>query len=227
MKIGTGLFAGEEMAFVKERYELAMDRIRMAEEEESVREPFRDYFRKMAQFLLLLEKTAETEPADRAAWENLNAELYADIRGAAYETSYANPAWAERQLGKELGSLLAFVTAELRAGIVFVFEGRGEELTSICELFLELYRIFEEEAGGEVAAEELPKLVRQAVYYFVSDYSDVTVDYRVREQLDPSLDFAVKIVMDSDLSDPTYLYRYGEFISENEIRISSYLYSLP
>lgn len=49
------------------------------------------------------------------------------------------------------------------------------------------------------------------------DYSEDVFEYRIREQLDPELDFATKIVMESDLSDPDILYQYGEYISENEI----------
>ena len=50
--------------------------------------------------------------------------------------------------------------------------------------------------------------------------------WRVRELLDPSLDFATDIVMKSDLSDLRYLYAYGEFVSENEIQMAQYLNSL-
>ena len=43
----------------------------------------------------------------------------------------------------------------------------------------------------------------------MSDYSDDFIEYRVREQLDPSLDFAVRFIMDSDMTDLRYLYQYG------------------
>ncbi len=36
------------------------------------------------------------------------------------------------------------------------------------------------------------------------------MEYRVRELLDPELDFATKIIMESDLTDVRYLYRFGE-----------------
>ena len=38
----------------------------------------------------------------------------------------------------------------------------------------------------------------------------------MREMLDPSLDFFTKIVMESDLTDLSYLYRYGEYISSSD-----------
>ena len=53
------------------------------------------------------------------------------------------------------------------------------------------------------------------------------VGYRVREGIDPSLDFAVKIICDSDLTDLRYLYKFGEYITENEIGMANFLNTLP
>ncbi|MFQ8900835.1 MAG: hypothetical protein ACLR7D_01875 [Lachnospira eligens] len=41
--------------------------------------------------------------------------------------------------------------------------------------------------------------MKESVYWYVSDYSDDLMEYRVRELLDPELDFATKIIMESDL----------------------------
>ena len=49
---------------------------------------------------------------------------------------------------------------------------------------------------------------------------------RIRESVDPSLDFALKIVMESDLEDLRYLYRYGEYVSENELETARFLNGL-
>ena len=59
------------------------------------------------------------------------------------------------------------------------------------------------------------------------DYSEDVYEYRVREQLDPELNFATKIVMESDLSNPDILYQYGEYISKNEIDMLKFLNKLP
>ena len=44
----------------------------------------------------------------------------------------------------------------------------------------------------------------------------MTLTYRVQEGVDPKLDFAKKIIMESDLSDLSYLYRFGAYISPEE-----------
>ena len=71
------------------------------------------------------------------------------------------------------------------------------------------------------------KSLRQTIYWYVSDYCDVFIPRRIREQLDPSLSFARDIICGADLSDPRYLYRFGEYISENELETSRLLAGLP
>ncbi len=70
------------------------------------------------------------------------------------------------------------------------------------------------------------KQMKESVYWYVSDYSDDLMEYRVRELLDPELDFATKIIMESDLTDVRYLYRFGEYVTDNEIKTAEYLSSL-
>ena len=123
-------------------------------------------------------------------------------------------------LGETHGKLLSFLYSELRAMIPYAFEQRLEEMTVLSELFIEVYNAFEEEIPGY-------RSIQQILYWFESDYTDLFVARRIREGVDPSLDFAVRIVMDSDLSDPRYLYRYGEYISKNELGTWEYLNTLP
>ena len=52
------------------------------------------------------------------------------------------------------------------------------------------------------------------------------MEQRIREGVDPELDFATDIILNSDLSDLRYLYRYGEFVSENETGVAEFLNSL-
>lgn len=216
----------EQKEFLQERYCLAMERIHSIGTDETVPAPFISYFRKMAEFLLQMETlkqkidSGETADYSMDQWGELNQALYFDILPQQYETSYGNPAYAVAQLGEVHGRILSFLYAELRGLIVYVFEQRLEETVVLLELFIEIYNCFEQE--------ELPeyKEIQQIVYWFVSDYSELFVAHRIREAIDPELDFAAKIIMESDLSDLRYLYQYGEYVSENEKRTAAYLNSL-
>lgn len=216
----------EENEAVEERHELALERIGQFAGEETVEEPYRDYFRRTAEFILMIEevfvmqKRGELEKLDLKAMEALNHRLYEDVLPGQYGESYANPAYAVARLGQDLGQYLSFLYTEIRGMIVYAFESRLADMTILEEVFIEAYNLFE----GETP--ELKEL-KEILYYFVSDYCDVMLTYRVRETLDPSLDFAKSIIMDSDLSDLRYLYRFGEYISESELKVASFLNSLP
>lgn len=234
----------ENMEILRERYDLSMDRIREMREEEAVASSFADYFRKTAEFLLNVgEVFAELESGRELSMEECrerNRKLYGDILPENYEHSYGNPAWAAAQLGEEYGPLLSFLYGELRGEIACAFEGRLGDMVIMQETFIEVYNLFTMAAadgaalpgeGGEDGAKTLylplAEQVRKVLYWYVSDYCDRMVEYRVRETLDPTLSFARDIIMGSDLSDLRYLYRFGEYISEGELKTAAYLNSLP
>lgn len=208
---------------VTQRYQLSYDRIMVFENgDTNIISPFFDYFKKVSEFIHLmddLKNQVESENLKEAGIEEMKAynyRLYRDILPENYETSYANPGFAVKMLGDELGQLFCFVYTEIRGMIIYAVESRLFDQTILLELFVELLCLFED---GVPAKKE----VEQIIYYFVSDYADDIIDYRTRELLDPELTFARDIVMNSDLRDTRYLFRYGEYISDNEILLADYL----
>lgn len=216
----------EENHAVRERYNLTVERIRSITGEETVAEPFRAYFCRVAEFILMAGEyyreveTGGLEEADLAVMEEWNRKLYEDILPEHYEASYGNPVFAVKELGDGYGQLLTFLYAEIRGQVVFATESRLTEMTILNETFIEIYNLFEGEMPGVGA-------VKDVLYWFVSDYSDLTVTYRVREGLDASLSFIKDIIMNSDLSDIRYLYRYGEYVSMAELKIVEFMNRLP
>ena len=155
-----------------------------------------------------------------------NRALYVDILPGNYEKCYGNPSYTVSLYGEEMGRLLAFLYGEIHSQIESVYEREKEELLIHMELFLEVYQAFTcafSESQAEPACEE----IREIVYWFVSDYSEPALEKRVRKQLDPENDFFLRIVMERDLKDLRYLYAYGEYITENEEKLASYLNGLP
>ena len=213
---------------MEERYDLTLERIRGITAEVTVREPFRTYFRKVAEFLLLIHEVKERrqkEIREQMTKEQLMQEmemLYRDVLPENYETSYANPKYAAEKLGEGMGAFLSALYTELRGDIGYVYEGRDEYITIGNELFVEIYNKFEEEETPSVES------LKEIFYWYASDYCDVYAADRVMEQIDPdAYPFAVKLIMESDLTDLRYLYRFGEYISENEWKTAEYLNSLP
>ena len=206
------------------RYELAVSRIREMMDEETVEEKFRDYFRTVGAFVLLIDETNQKlrsgsfekySMEELAAW---NAKLYEDILPDVYDRSYGNPAYATEKLGAEYGPVLSALYAELRGAIAYVYEQKIEYLDILFELFVEIYNQFEE---GPVV-----KNVQDTIYWYASDYCDVFVADRILDQVDASRSFATDIIRESDLTDLRYLYSFGEYISASEIRTARHLLEL-
>ena len=223
--MGSIWFGEEEERLLRERYELAAGRVREILQEQTLPADFVSYFHRTARFILLCDEVKNrletgVYETDREQMRKDNRALYFDILPEQYRESFANPAYACRVLGSQMGKLLSFLYVQVRGLIAYIFEGKLEEAAAHVELFVQVYGILS--AGGDDG-----KSVRDALYWFESDYADVIAAHRIREGIDPECRFFTDILMNADLSDTDYLYRYGEYITENELRMAEFLSSLP
>ncbi|HJA71135.1 MAG TPA: aminopeptidase [Candidatus Lachnoclostridium stercoravium] len=221
----------EENENAAERFALSLERIREIPKEQEVPDKFREYFSRTAGFIEMIGRLWRDLGENREEEMTLeelkerNHALYEDVLPENYEESYGNPSFAVKMLGDGYGQLLSFLYAEIRGEIVCAYEGRLSMIAALNETFLEVYGLFAmAEREGAIPQE---KEVKDILYWFVSDYCDQTVAYRIRECLDPSLSFAKDIIMGSDLSDLRYLYRFGEYISQTELKTAEFLSRLP
>lgn len=217
---------------VEERLLLAKERITEIKEEEKLPEEYREYFFQTAEFLELVYETYEVVKDGRLKeytleqLQDLNMRLYQDILPENYEESYGNPDKCARVFGEEYGRLMTFLYGEIRSTIPFAFEGRTENLAIRLELFLEVYGSF---VCWWEECKILPKqeLLTEIYYYYVSDYTRDAFEEKLACMLKPEEDFALRLVMDSDLNDPGYLYYFGEYVTENELRTFRHLNAQP
>lgn len=217
---------------LSERYELTKLRITEIRDEDIKESIFGDYFNKTAAFLCEMAETYEYIRSGRlreAALPELkehNRRLYQDILPENYRRSYANPAYAAEKLGERYGQLLSFLYAELRSLIAFAYEQNFFAFVIRMELFVEVYSAFCCAFSEGKAAPDYEEL-RQIIYWFVSDYSEPETESRLEEQLCPAKGFALRIIMDSDLKDVRYLYYFGEYVTEDELRTAEHMNRMP
>ena len=210
-----------------ERHDLSIDRLRGIISEETVDEKYIAYFQDATVFLLELENIRR-KIAD-GTWERfclaqkqgMNSILYNSICGENYKGSFANPEYCTAVFGGELGALMCLLYAEIRSGIPYAFENRMDCLTILNELFVEVYNCFE----GTEPPEQ--KEIRDILYWYASDYCDVFLADRIEEQINPECSFARDIIENEDLDSDHYLYRFGEYVTENELGTSRHLRTLP
>ena len=150
-----------------ERFRLSAERIRMMAEEECTAACCVSFFRSAAEWILLLldhrrmleDGSFETMPLRDL--EEKNRALYEDILPEHYEESWANPGYAIRETGEEMGPLLSALMTELRSMIPLVYEGDAERFLIRMELLLEIYFAFvtawNDERADEQAQREQPE----------------------------------------------------------------------
>lgn len=219
-------YCSERECQIKERYDLTIERIKSITQEDTVAPCFRDFFRETAEFILDINEVKRKrtgKPIENFSLEELareNQRFYQDITGENYQTSYADPAYAVSVFGEEIGKLLCMLYNEIRGEIIYVSQNKLLYLTICNELFIEVYNCFEETQAPAY------KQIRSILYWYFSDYSDVFVADRISEKLNTKNEGVKEIVMNSDLTDLRYLYKYGEVISKQEWKMVNHLNSL-
>ncbi len=233
LKKQTNIVTAEEQIEkqdIYERIELAVGRLNEMDNEEfdsetgQYNEGLTEYFRRTAEFILYVYDVYNIINSDNDLsleyLKIINRKLYKDILPENYKTSYGNPDYAVKMLGEEYGKLLCFLYAEQRSIITYAYEGKMLDFIITVELFLEIYSMLLNDpciAG---------KSIRDAIYYHMYDYADVLVAERTSEAVSGDNKFALNIIENSNLSDIRYLYNYGEYIGDNEIKTALYLNGL-
>ena len=204
------------MNIIQERYELAKTRI--LELPKEIEGEYGKYILQIAELFQTIFDVFQTENPDKKKYETWNQVLYQDLAGEHYQTSFANPSYAVSCFGEKIGQYLAWLLATVRDAIVAAYEKDQYEIVLRMELFLQAVAILQEE--------ETEKFLKEMIYYYIHDYDEERMEKNIRRMLSFDADGIYDIVMHSDFSDTSYLYRYGEYITENEIQMAAFLYSL-
>ncbi|RHF87914.1 leucyl aminopeptidase [Eubacterium ventriosum] len=209
-----------------ERYEIATSRIREIINEDTVSEPFKSFFCKASEFICKIDdlnsiiKSGEINNFSLDRLKELNKSLFEEIYSENYEESFANPEYAVKTLGEEYGKILCYIYTKNRGMIRNVYMGRLEEVVLQMELFTQIYNYFEDVEQLEYDN------VYETVYSYEKDNTEIFTDLMIEDRINPDNKFAVDIVMNSDLNDLRYLYKYGEHVGFNELKMAEFLNSL-
>lgn len=214
------------MDIILERYEIATSRIREIINEDTVSEPFKRFFCKASEFICKIDdlnsiiKSGEINDFSLDRLKELNKSLFEEIYSENYEESFANPEYAVKTLGEEYGKILCYIYTKNRGMIRNVYMGRLEEVVLQMELFTQIYNYFEDMEQLEYDN------VYETVYSYEKDNTEIFTDLMIEDRINPDNKFAVDIVMNSDLNDLRYLYKYGEHVGFNELKMAEFLNSL-
>ena len=215
----------------KERYKLSVQRIK--DMDYKINAGFTACFREINEFILLCDKEFRERRADRET----NIRLFNAYTKDGYENSYLNPQYASGKIGR-YGELFSVWYMELRGLVPFLYENRIQDMTVMLETHIQLYNEFEEKYEEALKlrkegldADDIPDydLLKDILYSYVYDYCYDFVENQLEEELTGARSFAREVVMNADLTDLTehsYLYGMGEWITDEEIKTAEVLNEL-
>lgn len=152
----------------------------------------------------------ETKNFQELQEENLS--LFKNI--VEYKESYNNPAFAVKIFERELGQLLSAIYSDFRSLIKEIFTKNDNSIVK--------YKEFYKKLSGANDYDEILNLYRNFKRENLKDdlenfYSDNFTLFSKNH----------KIFEDINLEDDRYLFRYGKYISENEIKLMNFMRKYP
>ncbi|NLI99366.1 aminopeptidase [bacterium] len=145
---------------------------------------------------------------------------YEELLPENYSRSYANPQYAVKVFGDGLGQLLSYFYIRYRQYITYSAQHKIFEMERYNRVFLEVYAYI---AKNKPDYETLRRMI-------TAPAREETVEDMARElkeQMGKRFRFYADIVECANLDDPCYLYRYGSYISDEDVRISRFFSSYP
>ena len=244
-----------DSGLLAERFELACGRLEQLCDKDSIKENINtsekssvsidlelvqsrkawlDFFSCQASFLLFLKGIYDhicSNPEDISYLVGINKKLYEDVLPENYHSSYANPMHAVGIFGDEAGQTVSVIAAEIRAAIPYVFEGDAEGLLIRMELLLMIntsVNDFYSESDRDEDEKQLLKNVKEDIYVYVSDYYETECEKKICALTETDTGNAVSVIKEcaANPQNTDILYRYGEYITDNEIKTAEYVASL-
>lgn len=151
---------------------------------------------------------------------NFNDSVYDELKPENYETSFANPAYAVAQYGDKIGQLISAIYIGYRAYVSHIVNFDIHELAKKNQLFLDIVT--------SMKAEKKDYDSLFAIYKnFITNVSMEEKELSIRDTFDPNNYSFGKIVLEANLKDVRYLYQYGKYITNNELKTAEFLNNYP
>ncbi len=145
-----------------------------------------------------------------------NHEIYKELIGDNYKNSYGNPDYAVVELGEDLGQIATYLYCRLQQVINLVFAHKVEYIDLLLSLFVDCYDYVV--ANGD-DAEGLLEVIKN----FECDALGFEGEEKVKN-IAVYTDSSYKTIVEEATSeDLRYLFKYGKYITDNEIKTAKFL----
>lgn len=218
---------------VKERYENTLITIKeICNETKNYRKlqekkEYYRFFNTVGKFILKLadyEKNLDDDYFSIKSFGELlkeNSELYNEIVPKNYKKkSYANPEYCVNVFGDKFGQLISYFYLRYRQYITYALYHKIFKMEEYNKLFIDVFSYIKD---NEPEYDSFKELITE------SQRKDKTQEIilQLKEQLDKDFSYLRDIVENTDLSDLRYLFKYGRYITKNEINTARFLLNYP
>ena len=152
----------------------------------------------------------------------LNNSLYFDIVEENYEESYGNPERMSEVLGEETGKLFAYIYTEVKSIILNAYEHDKYSMLTKIELLLDVYSLVVN-SKDEVDCLKVKNEIKINRLKNFENLKKIDIYKRFNVENKTYTNILEKI----DFSDLKYIFKYGVYVSENEIKSAEYINNLP
>jgi aminopeptidase len=146
--------------------------------------------------------------------------FFREIKAENYESSYANPAYTVKIFGEPNGQLLSYLYMALRQMHTSVYMHAYHKMVKLIKMFLDTVEVLKKENWKYEDA-------KKTITSLSTENIEEAMTENIWMRYSPEYDFNKNIVETSDLSDLRYLYRYGIYITENEIKMAKFMANYP
>lgn len=212
----------------RDAYEQGLVALKDMIRETEGKEGIGDYYHQLGEFMLMVVKHEEElnkgDYFTKHTFEELkafNRSLYEDILPENYESSYGNPTYVVASFGQELGQILAALYGMVRDMVPHAYEHKRFYFAHVMTLVTTCYGLMKNREQMDIDAIKGTIREQKMAYIdtFICDYMDYITN--------PEISYLVDVVLEDDLTDLRYLFKYGRYISENEIGVAEYANTLP
>ncbi|MCK4255853.1 leucyl aminopeptidase, partial [candidate division WOR-3 bacterium] len=170
-----------------------------------------------------LEKNLNKEYFSKKTFEELqreNDEFYSELFLKNYKKNYPEPTYCVNIFSDGFGQLLSCFYIEYRQFITHTFYHKIYKMEEYNRLFID---VFDYIRNNKIEYETLKRLITA---HQKKDKTNEII-FRMKEQFDIDFRYFKDIVEKADISDLRYLFSYGKFITDNEIKTAKYLLNYP
>lgn len=217
----------KENESVLDSYEKSLVKINSIVDSTEKKDGYGKYFNELGRFIIMMadhEKEIDEAYFENNTFEQLkdfNEKMFKDLLHDNYGTCYGNPSYAVSQFGDEIGQALSYLYTKVHEYVQLAYQHKIFMMYRVNKLFIQFYNYIMD--NQEISYCKL----KEFILADAKEYVDQEVKLYYDEMSNPNKSYLTDMVKNDDLTDLRYLFKYGNYIGYNEIKIAEYLNDIP